>query len=266
VPERASELPRCAAFGVDFSLFSQRAAKAALALMQVPWEAHLVHVMSGMEFLPTFSEGWRDDFEDELRSRLEDFGAGLSPTGGSQVHAHILEGEPARELLAFSEGKGLELLVAGSHGLSFIGRILMGSVSTRLIRGSRIPVLIVPPLERSEAVLPEPESDRPAHPWVQELKDFTRANAGRRTTMEVMDPELGAQECGRNLPLWGVDFDPAQDRIHIMLGRSGTVDGHLTHTISAPRELQVVRGEDGRTEALHVRLEGGQVILRIVRD
>ncbi len=266
VPEQASDLPRSAAFGVDFSIFSQKAAKAALDLMRVPWEAHLVHVMSGMEFLPTLSEGWREDFEEELQSRLAEFGGGLSPTGGSQVRIQILEGEPARELLAFAREKGLELLVAGSHGLSFVGRLLMGSVSTRLIRGSRVPVLIVPPTERPEEVSPGAKVEGTTHPWSRELQSFTRANAGRRTTLEVIDPELGVQECGRGLLLWGADYDPKRDRIHIMLGRSGTVDGHLTHSIPSPREVNVVRAEDGRTQALHVRLREGQVILTIHQD
>lgn len=266
VPEDAAALPRSAAFGVDFSLFSQRAASAALAIMQCPWEAYLIHVMSGLEFLPTISEGWRVDFEEELRSRLSEFGRGLAPSGDSKVHTHLLEGEPARELLAFAEGRGVELVTAGSHGLSFVGRLLMGSVSTRLIRGARIPVLVVPPLERTEEVLPSGRSEGTAHPWVQELHDFTRANAGRRTTLQVIDPELGLQECGKNFPLWGVDFDPRRDRVNIMLGRSGTVEGHLTHSIPSPLEVQVVRGAEGRTEALHLRLERGQVILRIHRD
>jgi nucleotide-binding universal stress UspA family protein len=266
VPEAKGELPRSAAFGIDFSLFSQRAVKAALGLMGSPFEAHLVHVMSGLEFLPTTSEGWRHGFEEELRSRLAEIAAESSPRGGSQVHVHLLEGEPARELMAFAEGKELELLAAGSHGLSFVGRLLMGSVSTRLIRRARIPVLIVPPGGRPEEVFLEPAADETTHPWVRELRDFTRANAGRRTTMEVMDPELGVQECGRDLSLWGVDYDPKGDLIHIILGRSGTVEGHLTHSLSAPQDVQVLRGESERTEGLFVQLREGKVILRIRRD
>jgi hypothetical protein len=178
----------------------------------------------------------------------------------------ILEGEPAREILAFAERRGLGLVAAGSHGLSFVGRLLMGSVSTRLIRGSRVPVLIVPPSERQEEVSLGPGTEQGVHPWVAELKEFTRANAGRRATVEVMDPELGVQVCGRNLSLWGVDYDPKGDRIHIMMGRSGTADGHITHSLAAPRDLHVVRGEGGRSEGLLVEIQDGKVILRILRD
>ena len=77
VPETFQALPRSAVLGVDFSLFSQRAARAAASLLDTPWEIHLVHVLSGMEFLPTLSEEWREDYEAELTDRLSGF-AGTS--------------------------------------------------------------------------------------------------------------------------------------------------------------------------------------------
>jgi hypothetical protein len=176
-----------------------------------------------------------------------------------------LEGEPAREVLSFVEGRGVEMIVAGSHGLSFVGRLLLGSVSTRLVRGARVPVLVVPP--------PEPPTElqgtvhgKLTHPWVVELAEFTQANAGCRTTLELHDPDVGVQECGKGFPLWGVDYDPRADRIDIMLGRSGTVEGHLTHSLPFPEELEVLRGEQGKDHALRIQLRHGQVILRIHRD
>jgi len=266
VPESFQDPPRSAVLGVDFSLFSQRAAQAAVGLLEPPWDVHLVHVLSGMEFLPTHSEAWRGDFEDEISDRLADFAESLPNPIGCETHLHLLEGEPSHEILAFAKGRGIELLVAGSHGHSFVGRLLMGSVSTRLIRTAQLPVLVVPPLERSEEVLAENEAEREMKSWVRELNEFTKVNIGRRTTLEVDDPELGRQECGRNFPLWGVDYDPKKDRVHIMLGRSGTVEGHLTHSIPAPQEIRIARREDGRAEALHIQFPRGKVVLRIHWD
>lgn len=266
VPEGAEALPRSAVMGVDFSLFSHRAAKTAIGLLASPWEVHLVHVLSGMEFLPTLSEEWRVDYEDELLERLTEFGKELSPPPGCETHHHILEGEPSHELLEFAQGRDTELLVAGSHGHSFVGRLLMGSVSTRLIRSATVPVLVVPPTEPSEEVMAQEAQEEVSKPWVQELNDFTRANVGRKTTLELDDPELGLQECGRNFPLWGVDYDPRRDRIDIMLGRSGTVEGHLTHSLPGPMELEIIRGPDGRADALEITFQAGRAILRIHRE
>jgi len=266
VPEDLECLPRSAVLGVDFSQFSQRAARGALAFMGTPRELHLVHVLSGMEFLPALSEEWRGDFEGELEERLDEFSEVLKGPPGCESHLHVLEGEPAHEILAFAKARGAELLVAGSHGHSFVGRLLMGSVSTRLVRASAAAVLVVPPFERSEEVLSEMEKEGSLAEWVQELNQFTKGNAGRRTTLELDDPEFGKRECGRNFPLWGVDYDPKRDRVDIMLGHSGTVDGHLTHSLPAPQEIEIFRGADGRTEALQIRFLQGMATLKIHRD
>ncbi|MCJ7627724.1 MAG: universal stress protein [Longimicrobiales bacterium] len=266
VPESFQKLPRSAVMGVDFSLFSQRAAQAAISLLATPWDVHLVHVLSGLEFLPTLSEDWRENYEEEIANRLVDLTVSFQTPDGCKTHVHVLEGEPSHELLAFADAKGVELLVAGSHGHSFVGRLLMGSVSTRLIRSAKVPVLVVPPLERSEEILAQKDSLTELRSWAKELNDFTKANAGRRTTLEVDEPELGLQECGRNFPLLGVDYDPKMDRVDIMLGRSGTVEGHLTHSIPAPQDIRITRGEGGRAEALHIQCRSGKVILRIHRD
>jgi len=266
VPESFETLPHSAVMGVDFSLFSLRAAQTAIGLLAQPWDVHIIHVLSGMEFLPTLSEEWRGGYEGELLERLGSFAADLDLPDGCQAHLDVLEGEPAHELLTFSVGRGGDLLVAGSHGHSFVGRLLMGSVSTRLIRSSQIPVLVVPPVERSEEVLAENMGVEQPRGWAQELNDFTKLNVGRRTTLELEDPEVGSQECGRNFPLWGVDYDPKRDRVNIMLGRSGTVEGHLTHSLPAPQDIQVLKGEDGRTEGLQIRFRNGGAFLRIHRD
>jgi nucleotide-binding universal stress UspA family protein len=266
VPEEGQQLPRNAALGVDFSHFSRRAATVALELLLPPCEVHLVHVMSGMEFLPTMPGDWRSDYEEELGERLGHLSRNLRVPSGCAVDTHLLEGEPAHELLDFAKNQGSDLLVAGSHGLSFVGRLLMGSVSTRLIRGAHIPVLVIPPTELTDEVLAEEEGVAAAHPWVREMQAFSRANAGRGTTLELNDPELGAQECGRNFPLWGVTYDPKRDRVDIMLGRSGTVDGHLTHSIPAPQSLSVEYDENGTAQTLEIRLRQGQIVLRVHRD
>ncbi len=266
VPRDAERLPRSAVFAVDFSLFSQRAAQSALALMDSPWEAHLVHVMSGMEFLPTMSDEWRQEYEEELEGKLSDFASELNPGSKDLVSFHTLEGEPSHELLAFAEAREAELLAAGSHGHSFVGRLLMGSVSTRLIRGGKAPVLVVPPDEPTEEALADTEADDARKPWIEVLKVFTENNAGRRTTLEVDDPEIGIKECGKDFLLRGVDYDPRKDRIEIMLGPVGSVEGHLTHSLPAPQEIRIDRDEDGRARKLHVRLVAGTVTLHVRRD
>lgn len=266
-PENLDELPDSAVLGVDFSHFSQRAVSAVAELLAPPWELHLVHVMSGLEFLPTVSEDWRRSYEEELRERLKGLTDGIRLPEGCSVQLHILEGDPSHQLLSFTEDRGIPLLAAGSHGHSFVGRLLIGSVSTRLVRGARGPVLVVPPEELTREVFPEePPDQEKGRSWVQEMKAFSEANAGRKTTLELSDAESGVQDCGKNLPLLGVCYDPRKDSVEIMLGRTGTVDGHLTHSIPGPEEIFVERDALGRAEALRIRTKEGDATLKILRS
>ncbi len=259
-------LPRCAVVAVDFTDFSRRAAGAAAGVVAVPGVVHVAHAMSGLEMLPSAEDQWRRDYESFVRGRLEKLSDDLHVADGVDVRAHVLEGEAAPAILDLADVEGAELIAAGSHGHSFVGRVLMGSVSTRLIRGAHTSVLIWPPLDR--AVFDDREdkdTDAGAvHPWVTEMQAFTERNAGRRTLLEIDDPELGAQHSGTNFPLRGVDYDPRGDRVEIMLGELSTVEGHLTHSIPAPLSLEVVRGEWDRDDALRIGLRSGQLILRIL--
>ncbi len=265
VPEEVSELPSSAVLGVDFSHFSQGAAQATTLLLDRPFEIHLTHVMSGMEFLPTVSQEWRTAYREEILDRLDTLSRGFPRTRGSSVHLHTLEGDPAHELLSFAEERGTDLLAVGSHGLSFVGRLLMGSVSTQVVRGTTVPALVVPPPDRASEVSPQSMGLSGGHTWARELREFSGANTGRRTTIEVSDLQGGIQTCGRDLPLLGVDYDHRMDRVEIMLGRTGTVEGHLTHSIPDPLEVEVERGEAGEARALRIRLEEGEIVLRIHR-
>jgi len=268
VPQDSSDLPRKAVMGVDFSGFSVRAVKASAAIMKEPWTAHLAYVMSGMEFLPAVSWDWRS-YETDLASRFGSVIADLEAPAGCTTTHHVLEGEPAHELIALAQETEADLLVAGSHGHSFVGRLLTGSVSTRLIRSAEIPVLVAPPeTPRGEETALEDAPPgrgltREVHPWARALDEFTKRNAGRRTTLELDDPELGAQCSGTNFPLRGVAYDSRRNRLHIMLGRTGTVEDHLTHSIPSPKSVDIVTDDQGRDLALHIDLEGAQLILKI---
>ena len=267
VPRDTETLPDAGVLGVDFSHFSEKAASAVTGLLAPPWNLHLVHVMAGMEFLPTMSESWRTSYEEEMEARLVELAEEVKISEGCTFHFHILEGDPSHQLLTFTRERDLPLLAAGSHGHSFLGRLLIGSVSTRLVRGSRTPVLVVPPEQPSREIFPESRTSvEKGHPWVEEMKAFSLANAGRKTTLEVRGGEAGLQECGKGLPLWGVCYDPRKDRVEIMLGRTGTVDGHLTHSIPGPREISIERDSQGRARALQISLDGEEVILRVHRE
>jgi len=62
---------------------------------------------------------------------------------GVDVRKWIIEGQPAKEILKLAEEEWVDLIVMGTLGRSGIEKFLLGSVADKVIRGSRIPVLVV---------------------------------------------------------------------------------------------------------------------------
>jgi len=89
----------------------------------------------------------RDDLHERLRGAVES-AAGSLPTGvAHSVELHT--GGPATVLM--DEGQTLDLLVLGSRGYGPARRLLLGSVSSQLVRGAPCPVLVVPRPETRES-------------------------------------------------------------------------------------------------------------------
>ncbi|MFB6217874.1 MAG: universal stress protein [Halobacteriaceae archaeon] len=63
--------------------------------------------------------------------------------GGVAVETELLEGTPAREIVAAAERTGADLVVMGTHGRGGIDRLLLGSVAERVVRTADVPVLTV---------------------------------------------------------------------------------------------------------------------------
>ncbi|WP_115864248.1 universal stress protein [Halorussus litoreus] len=52
-------------------------------------------------------------------------------------------GKPAREILDYAVGNGIDQIVMGSHGRSGLDRTFLGSVAETVTRRARIPVTII---------------------------------------------------------------------------------------------------------------------------
>jgi nucleotide-binding universal stress UspA family protein len=97
-------------------------------------EPHLLHVLHS-----------RDEDGIEV---LEAAGA-LFERGGLPFVAHIRYGSPADEIVRFAESNRFGGIVMASAGLGSITELLLGSVTARVLRTSRVPVEIVPVAPRS---------------------------------------------------------------------------------------------------------------------
>jgi nucleotide-binding universal stress UspA family protein len=59
------------------------------------------------------------------------------------VEEHVRAGEPARAIRKFVEENDIDLVVMGSHGRSGLKRVVLGSVTEKVLRRTRLPVLVV---------------------------------------------------------------------------------------------------------------------------
>ena len=140
------DLPTSALVAMDFSRASVHAAATAATLMATGGRLTLAHVESMMESAPDAGEGVVHSLGLEAAfERLERALASDVLLVDHVVLHHAAPGMPSSVLLQFAEGRGIDLLVAGSARHGRLDRVLLGSVSAELVRDGRYSVLIVPP-------------------------------------------------------------------------------------------------------------------------
>ena len=143
---------------VDFSDVEERVVYAAVSLAKVfGGELHVLHVgdpdpaFVGYEAGP---QSVRDTVAATLREqhrRVEAIAAQAAQSG-IIAHPHTLRGAYAETILLEAGRLRAEVIVIGSHGHGRLHSLLVGSVAEGVLRGAKVPVLVVP----------HPEPVRPA--------------------------------------------------------------------------------------------------------
>jgi len=62
---------------------------------------------------------------------------------GLDAESIILKGDPAEKILDFADEHNVDMIVVGSLGKSGIERFALGSVSEKVVRHAKVPVLVV---------------------------------------------------------------------------------------------------------------------------
>ena len=63
---------------------------------------------------------------------------------GIEVATALLEGGAAENIVDYTREHGIDLVVMSTHGFGGLKRLLLGSVTDRVIRSCEVPVLVVP--------------------------------------------------------------------------------------------------------------------------
>jgi nucleotide-binding universal stress UspA family protein len=144
VPAEARGAPRSVIAAIDFTPSSEHAAQAALDLLGGEGTLYLAHVTPRVLVPQNASMPWQQPAATEVLGRLEAVARRLVPPEGVQIEFVSLHGEPAQEILAYAKQHQIDVIATGAHGRSPIGRLVLGSVSTKIIRSARCAVLVAP--------------------------------------------------------------------------------------------------------------------------
>jgi nucleotide-binding universal stress UspA family protein len=256
--------PRRIVVAMDFSETSLRAARLSLAVAASGATIYLAHVAPRDSSWADL-KGWGTTYKVSVADALQRTREQLRIAGGTIVQTVVLQGDAATELLAFAAGVNADLIATGSHGHGFVARMLVGSVTTRLVRCSTCSVLTVPHAAVMTQVgipVEAPVVRAVAHgDWGAQLDAFSRRNVGRRGTLEVDDPEIGAQAQEFDYPLRGATYDAHDQRVTLMFGELAWGSPHLTRGIAGASGVDILQDERGRDLALRVAHGDGQTLL-----
>lgn len=109
---------------------SAHAEHAAVALASMPWVA-------GVEVVLLAVDDGRTDTATAIETTAKVFDG-----SGALVTALVRSGKPHREILAAVEDAGVDLLVLGTHGLSTMRRLTLGSTASAVTRMANCSVLV----------------------------------------------------------------------------------------------------------------------------
>jgi nucleotide-binding universal stress UspA family protein len=256
--------PRRIVVALDFSETSRRAARLALDVAATNATVYLAHVAPRDSSLYDW-KGQGATYKQDAGNALQKAREELRVPPGATVQTVLLQGDPATELLAFAASVNADLIATGSHGHGFVARLLIGSVATRIVRCSTCSVLTVPhaaAMTRARITAEPPVVMALPHvEWASQLDDFTRRNFGRRGTLEVDDPDIGAQAQEFAYPLLGATFDAHDHQVELMFGEMGRGKRHLTRGIGGVTAIDVLRDDRGRDMAIRIAHGMGQTLL-----
>lgn len=130
--------------GLDFSECSIRAAELSVELLQGHGRISLVHVRPRFEQPSPEWQAWDAEYGRTLPPLFDDVRRRLDIPPKVSVETVTLRGEPATTLLAYAQQVSADLIAVGTQRHTFIERMMVGSVATRVLRTARCGVLAVP--------------------------------------------------------------------------------------------------------------------------
>ncbi|HPM82455.1 MAG TPA: universal stress protein [Candidatus Anammoximicrobium sp.] len=128
---------------VDFSDDSLAAVDTALELVADPSGVQVVHVLPEASMMDPDPVWLEIDNANRSERTIDALRQRLPGERYEKLPIEIEFGDPGYRIADFAQRIGAELIVIPSHGRTGLGRMLLGSVTERVIRLSHCPVLVL---------------------------------------------------------------------------------------------------------------------------
>jgi nucleotide-binding universal stress UspA family protein len=128
---------------VDFSEHSLIAIRTALEFVQSASNLHVIHVIIPLDMI-SVGEMWvAEDVVSRKSAAVEYLDKYLQENGIIGVTSIVREGDPGLEIADYAKSITSDLIVIPSHGRHGFDRMLLGSVSERVLRHADCQILML---------------------------------------------------------------------------------------------------------------------------
>lgn len=143
----ASKLYKKILIATDGSEYTKNAVEHGIELAKnTGAKLHAIYVVDTAAFASIPMDAAWESMYELLRQEGDEatkYVADKAEAEGLEVERSTVEGHPADEIIKYAEKNGANLIVMGTLGKSGLDRFLLGSVAEKVVRTSKIPVLVV---------------------------------------------------------------------------------------------------------------------------
>lgn len=138
---------------IDGSDLSMQAGRKAIDLAKQN-KAKLTAIMASPTFRRSSDEGfvapaldvsrreWEKNVAERAQKKLDAFAADAKSAGVKCVGMHVFNDQPHRAIVDAAKANGCDLIVMGSHGYGGFKSVVLGSQTSRVLSGTKVPVLV----------------------------------------------------------------------------------------------------------------------------
>lgn len=123
---------------VGYGLEIARVFRAPIIFLQI------VPILPSFYNHPVIVEELVDRLKIDSEQKMGQFLEGIS-IPDVEITGKIIAGDPAEEILNFSQKEKIDLVIMGTHGRERVEKFFMGSVADKVVRSSPVPVITIRP-------------------------------------------------------------------------------------------------------------------------